>query len=146
MNNSGQSLLEIIVATGVVILLITGLVVGTSVSLRTSQYGQSRSHAIKYAQEGVELVRNLRDSNEWDTFITNDTDSGPAATTKCLSKDHKWSTAIPCSTNIDNVYTRSVSFQWNEAANRMEVSVGVSWDESGQTKDVTLDTYFTQWR
>ena len=140
MNKSGQSLLEIIVATGVAVLLIGGLVVGTTVSLRTSQYGERRSRAIKYAQEGIELTRNLRDEFPWDAFIAYDT-----GTVTCLGSDGSY-VAGPCIVNIGTLYTRSVSFNWNSVDNRMEVTVAVSWNEAGRAQDVTLDTYFTQWR
>ncbi len=146
MNNSGQSLLEVIVATGVAVLLIGGLVVGTTVSLRTSQYGERRSRAIKYAQEGIELTRSSRDKLPWDEFIAKDTNPDEAVrTVTCLGSDGVYASG-PCIVNIGTLYTRSVSFNWNNTNDRMEVSVAVSWNEAGKTTDVTLDTYFTQWR
>lgn len=147
MNSSGQSLLEIIVATGVAVLLIGGLVVATTVSLRTSQYGERRSRAIKYAQEGIELTRSLRDGIAWDEFIAKDTNpDGGVGTVTCLGSDGVYDGGPPCDVNIDTTFTRSVSFNWNAANDRMEVSVEVVWNEAGKTTDVILDTYFTQWR
>lgn len=146
MNSTGQSLLEIIVAAGVAVLLIGGLVVGTTVSLRTSQYGERRSRAIKYAQEGIELTRSSRDGLPWDAFIARDTNSNEAiGTITCLGSDGVYASG-PCGVNIGTAFTRSVSFNWNNTKGRMEVTVTVSWNEAGKTTDVTLDTYFTQWR
>lgn len=143
--SSGQTLLEIIVAVGVMVLLITGLVVGTSVSLRTSQYGQRRSQATKYAQEGIEIMRALRDSTDWDEYIALDT-NGSGATLLCLGNDQNPTQATSCDPNLgeNNTYTRDVSFDWNSPDSRVEVSVTVSWSEAGQTPDVTLDTFFTK--
>ncbi|OGG13141.1 hypothetical protein A2875_00350 [Candidatus Gottesmanbacteria bacterium RIFCSPHIGHO2_01_FULL_46_14] len=142
----GQSLLEIIVATGVIVLLVTGLAVGTTVSLRTSQYGNRRSVAIKYAQEGIELTRSLRDRVPWDEFTAHDTNADPhIGTPTCLGSDGTYD-AGPCEANLDTLYTRRVVFNWNSVDNRMEISVSVSWNQAGQTPDVTLDTYFTQWK
>lgn len=146
MNNTGQSLLEVIVATGVAVLLIGGLVVGTTVSLRTSQYGERRSRGIKYAQEGIELTRSSRDGLPWDEFIAKDTNPDEAGgTVTCLGSNGAYSSG-PCDVNIGTTFTRSVSFNWNNTEGRMEVSVSVSWNEAGKTTDVTLDTYFTKWR
>jgi len=143
--NSGQSLLEIIVAVGVAVLLITGLVVGTSVSLRTSQYGQRRSQATKYAQEGIEILRSLRDSMDWDDFIALDT-NGSGATSLCLGNDAVPVPGSNCESNLDTVFARQLLLEWNDADDRIELTVIVSWPEGGQTPDVALDTYFTQWR
>lgn len=145
----GQTLLEIIVAVGVAVLLITGLVVGTSVSLRTSQYGQHRSKATKYAQEGIEIIRNIRDREEWDTFIALDANSN-GSTTNCLGDDGIPSDGPLCDPNLDTIYTRDVIFLFNDGGDidgsndRMEVTVTVLWLESGQPLDVRLDTYFTK--
>lgn len=155
MNNThrGQSLLEIVVATAVAILLITGLLVATSVSLRTSQNGQQRSKALKYAQEGIELTRSLRDSLDWASFTAYDPNAGSASTTWCLVAAGNWKQGAcdPVVDAIDGVYTRAVTFEWNDRDSdpnkyRMEVTVTVSWDQAGQTKSVTLATYFTQWK
>jgi len=63
----GQSLVEMIVVIGVVVLLTTGIVVGTTTSLSRSETSETRSQALSYAQEGIELARGLRDAG-WNTF------------------------------------------------------------------------------
>ena len=62
----GQSLAEVTIAVSVVILIITGLIVGTTASLKTSQFNRSRSIAVKYAQEAMERARKLPDAG-WTT-------------------------------------------------------------------------------
>lgn len=139
-------LLEIIVATGIAVLLVTGLVAATSASLRTSQYGQRRTSAIKYAQEGIETTRSLRDQMQWSQFIALDTSAAEGTfTTRCLDKNGVL-TLGPCLANIDSLYTRSISFDSKGSLSRMDVSVVVLWQEGGLTPDVKLTTYFTQWR
>ena len=59
----GASLIESVVTLGVVILLITGLVVSMTSSLQSAQASKSRSLAVQYAQEALEIVRQERDSN-----------------------------------------------------------------------------------
>ena len=137
----GQTLAEVVVAIGVVVLLVTGLVVGTSVTLKASQYGKARSQAVQYAQEAVQLSRNLRDSG-WTAFMTY---GGVAPRSWCLDKSGVW-TAMSgaCSPNIDSFYTRQVTFTWNDP--KMKADVSVSWTDGNKTYTVPITTYFTKWK
>ncbi|MBI3342611.1 hypothetical protein HY032_00445 [Candidatus Gottesmanbacteria bacterium] len=140
-STSGQTLAEVVVAIGVVVLLVTGLVVGTSVSLKASQYGKARSQAVQYAQEAVEVSRKLRDSG-WINFSAyGDVTPKPW----CLDKAGVW-TAMSgaCSTNIDSYYTRQVTFTWDDP--RMKTDVVVSWTDGNKSYTVPISTYFTQWK
>ncbi|MDP1722704.1 MAG: hypothetical protein Q8L37_05840 [Candidatus Gottesmanbacteria bacterium] len=140
---SGQTLAEVVVAIGVVVLLVTGLIFGTSVTLKASQYGKARSQAVQYAQEAIEVTRNLRDSG-WTTFFTY---GGVSPLSWCLNKAGVW-TAMSgsCSTNIDTVYTRTVTLTWIEIDKKMKVDVVVSWIDGNKTFTVPVTTYFTQWK
>lgn len=143
----GQTLVEVIVVVGVVILLVTGLVVSTVTSLRTSQSSRDRSLATKYAQEGIELSRKLRD-NSWSTFLAYG-DPGPKIW--CLPKDGIWpaspvASAGACEGNVDTIYNRNITFMWNATQNRMEITVTVSWNDGNSTHQNELFTYFTQWQ
>lgn len=134
----GQTLAEVVVAIGVVVLLVTGLVVGTSVTLKASQYGKARSQAVQYAQEAVEMVRSVRDSG-WSNIVTY------SGTTQCLNKAGQWTVKSGlCGYTIDSFYTREVSFTWNDP--KMKVDVSVSWIDGNKTYTVPITTYFTQWK
>src|SRR5436309_2415993 len=124
---SGQALIEAVVAVGIMALLTTGLLVSTTYALRTGKNGQNRSIAAKYAQEGVELARSLRDKG-WTAFSTTYADK-----TWCLPKDGVW-TIGACATNqwVDSIYNRYVAYSWDAANQRMDVTVTVEWhDASG---------------
>ena len=137
----GQTLAEVVVAIGVVVLLVTGLVVGTSVTLKASQYGKARSQAVQYAQEAIEIVRNVRD-NGWTTFAAY---GGVSPISWCLDKDGVWTAMVDsCSPNIDNFYTRKVTVTWIDP--KMKVDVVVSWTDGNKTYTVPITTYFTQWK
>lgn len=138
---SGQTLAEVVVAIGVVVLLVTGLIIGTSVSLKASQYSKARSQAVQYAQEAVELVRNLRDGG-WTTFSAYG-DVIPISW--CLDKLGVWTQMSgACIANIDNFYTRQVTFSWIDP--RMKIDVVVTWTDGNKTYTVPITTYVTQWR
>lgn len=140
MYQRGQSLVEVVVAVGVVILLVTGLIVGTTTSLKGSEFSTYKSRALKYTQEAMEVIRNMRDQS-WASLAAK---SG----VWCLDKTGIWSQAqgATCSVNIDGFFTRSVTFTWDGVNNRMKVDVEVTWEDSGGTHTSTLTTYFTQWR
>ncbi|MFZ5845377.1 MAG: hypothetical protein ACOY0S_02810 [Patescibacteria group bacterium] len=136
---AGQSLIEVVVAVGVVVILATGLIVATTSALKSSQFARTKSLAIRYAQEGMELTRRLRNSG-WAVFSTR---SG----LWCLDKAGNWTQAAPsCAVNVDNLFTRGVTFNWNSLSERMEVTVNVAWSDAGSTHDTQLVTYFTQWK
>lgn len=138
---SGQTLAEVVVAIGVIVLLVTGLIIGTSVTLKASQYGKARSQAVQYAQEAVELARNIRDSG-WTGFM-----AYGSVTPKswCLDKSGTWTQMSgACSANIDNFYTRQVTFTWVDP--RMKADVVVSWTDGNKTYTVPITTYVTQWK
>ncbi len=140
-HQSGQTLAEVVVAIGVVVLLVTGLVFGTTITLKASQYGKARSQAVQYAQEAIEIVRILRD-NGWTTFRAYG-DVMPIPW--CLDKSGVWTPLSgACSTNIDNYYTRQVTLTWTDP--KMKVDVIVSWIDGNKSYTVPISTYFTQWK
>lgn len=134
---SGQTLVEIIVVVGVVVLLVTGLVIGTTASVRIGEAGKTRSKAVKYAQEGIELARTIRDT-QWLTFVA-------MSGTYCLDDANVWAEATgACAVNINSLFARSVDFSYVDP--RMTVISTVSWQDSSGTKQTSLKTFFTQWK
>lgn len=59
----GQSLLEIVVLIGVVVIIGSGLVVVTLTSLKNSQFSKNQLQATKYAQGAIDAIRTIRDRN-----------------------------------------------------------------------------------
>lgn len=138
-NKSGQTIVEAIVVIGIVVILVTGLISGTTASLQTANNSRIRSEAVKYAQEGLEIVRSVRDTN-WTNFQSH---SG----LYCMGTDEQLVSADTCASNIttpEAKLTRSVEFAW--LGDRMEVTASVSYLEGSLTRSVSLSTYFTQWK
>lgn len=144
---SGQMLIESVVATILVIILVTGLIAGTTASLRAGQSGRDRSQANKFAQEGIEMTRNFRNAG-WIPFFSQSI-AFPAVRIWCLPQDNIWpgSSVLSlndCDRNINNLFGRSVSFSWSNP--RMIVVSTVRWNDGSTTHKSELTTYFTQWR
>lgn len=140
---SGQTILELVVALGVVSLVLTALVAAATSSLRFGQVGRLRGLGVKYAQEGIELSRKLRDRGTWSDFVAK---SGSGTARWCLSGAGVWSqdTGDGCPLTVGNPFWRTVTFTWSDPI--MEVTSEVSWGERVTPSVVTLVTNFTQWK
>jgi len=148
----GQSLVEAVVAVAVVLLLVTGLIVATTSSVKFSTLSSYRTQATQIAKEVMEAVRDLRDSS-WTDFITKSI-SG-VETTYCLSGSYEW-TILPdgeeCAGDTGDFYIRTVKFDLETPdagkpdQKRMKVTVTIGWAEGTSKKSATLVTYFTNWR
>ena len=143
---SGQSLVEIVVVVGTVVLLVSGLIVATTTSLKTTRLSTTRSPAIKYAQEGVEQARKMRDTS-WSSFLAQKDAPGGLW---CLGIQDTWTMAQGdeenCQSNIDAVFSRVIQFTWDAPNNRMLVQSTVSWNDGGVIRQSDVSTYFTNWR
>ncbi len=62
-NQSGQTLIELMVVILVSVIIIGALVFTTIASLRNAQFSKNQAQATKLAQAGIETVRSLRDRN-----------------------------------------------------------------------------------
>lgn len=63
----GQTLIEILLAFSVAILVLGAIVVGVTTSLRNTQYTKNQGLANSYAQEGMAIIRQIRNSR-WSDF------------------------------------------------------------------------------
>ncbi len=144
---NGQSLMEALIAVGLVIVIATVLISATTTGLKSGQSGKLRSKAVRLSQDGLENSRKLRDSS-WDTFQNRDSNlTDSLSTLWYLKSDNSWTQDVTDpDLVIENIYTRSITFMWDSANSRMKVDSVVSWNERNQVKNVTLSTYFTQWR
>ncbi|MBI2590021.1 hypothetical protein HYW32_03335 [Candidatus Berkelbacteria bacterium] len=79
----GFGLLEVVLATGILALVVTGAVALLNGALRRANLSAERTTAMNLAQEGIELVRAARDitfiddeNNAWDANLPISTDEG----------------------------------------------------------------------
>jgi type II secretory pathway pseudopilin PulG len=136
----GVSLIESVVTLGVVMLLITGLVVGMTSSLRNAQGSKARTQAVQYAQEALEIARQERDNN-WATFADRATQIN-----YCLGSAGQWSAPIDGTcTPFLGTYSRLMTFTLVDPK-QVNITVTVSWTEGGSTKNVSLQTILTKWK
>lgn len=145
----GQSLIEVIVAIGIVTLVLAGLVSAVTFSLSNSQFARNKALATKYAQEGMEWLRVQRDAN-WYSFNQMSPDSGSLY---CMSTLPATVTTLPpgvCNTLvIDDTYDifrREVTLTGVVADDRVNITLRVWWPQGTRDSEVSVNTILTRWQ
>ncbi len=141
--SKGQTLIEAIISISIVVLLVTGLIAGTSASLKTSVSGRSRDQAVKLAEEGLEHARSLRDQS-WATLASY---SGSYCFDSSALVPLEITQSEDCpvkKTTQDTVFNRIITFSLS--GSRMTIESKVSYPENAKTQQVLLTTYLTAWK
>lgn len=133
---SGQTLIEVLAALGAAVLVVSAVSLSVVNALNNAQYAKNQNTATQYAQEGLDIMREMRNSY-FGTFINYSDD------TYCLDKDAvaKTPLRIPtgagCGTNL-SPFVREVGIERdiNCGASSRKVSVYVSWSDSKCTDPV----------
>ena len=63
----GQLLIEAILALAIVVIIVTGIVIALVYSINNSTLSKDQNIATGYAQEGLDIIRNMKDS-DYNTF------------------------------------------------------------------------------
>lgn len=163
MKNESFTLLEAIFAISILTLTISGSFALISRLLSFSPQIQSKLIASYLAQEGIEIVRNIRDTNwvQGQNWLNNlpitisyrlDYRSDQIPDPNCNS-DYLWLD----STNFYNCRSQGVQTKFQRkitisqppecsSGNCISVEVEVSWQEKGQTQSVKAVEYLYNWR
>lgn len=140
-SSKGQSILEVVFATAVMVLIMVGIVSLASNSISDAIFSRNQTLATKYAQEAMEWVRGRRDEN-WDDFYLRAT-SG----TFCINT-LSWGTPGRCGSDTyinETNLTREMTLRLVDES-EVEVEVTVFWTNSKGTHEVKSITRFTDWR
>lgn len=140
----GQTLVELVVAIGVVAAVLVALVSAVTSSLRYAQASRHRSIALKLAQEGMELTRRLRDTNGWSVFMTYATTNAGKWCVDVSGAFTESDGTGTCPLSAESPYWRLITFSFTDPA--MNVTAAVSWGERTTQSTVLLTTHFTQWK
>lgn len=121
----GDTLIEVLIALTIAVLVVSAITVLGITSLNNAKFVTTQDQATKYTQEGLEIVRKIRNSN----YVAYASYSG----VYCLAKNALSLVGGPCTTaNIDNIYIRSVEIQQNVidcGTNLAYTTVTVSWTD-----------------
>ena len=142
LNNHGQTLIEAMVALGVLAVVIGAIAMTTITGMNNSNFSKNQNLATQYAQQGMDNLRQ-QSGSDWSTFDAN------SDGTYCLGLGSTTLTK-PCAAvpNINGVFLRQVVINTpspNCTAGK-KVSVIVSWADGKCTAanrychNVTLDS------
>lgn len=149
----GQTLVEILVALGTSIIIVSAIVISVSNALSNAQFSKNQNLASHYTQQGMEIMRKKRDS-DINTFKTYGDNTGIYY---CLGKDSvnlvlKGASCTSPNT-IDN-FIREVFIQKNSsscpipnsspAAYLTKIIVSVFWSDSKCTDTSNLYCHKTE--
>lgn len=124
----GQTLLEVLVALGASVFILTAITVIVVTSLSGTQFTKNQNLANQYAQEGIEVVRRIRDSGGWTIFSA-------LNGSYCLAGGDTTLSPSCNSPNIGGTFVRKVDIIGNSkecpvpASNGSKVTSTVSWTD-----------------
>lgn len=124
-NQTGQSLVEVLIAFTVIILAVVGLVSATVSSISSTDFAKRQSYATSQTQEAMEAIRNAYYSQSWTDFISSN---------NCQSAGEAKLADLPSD------YVAVVSCV--DGGIGLAATVTVSWTKGGQTHESTLEDFF----
>lgn len=123
----GDTLIEVLIALAIAVVVISAITTLGISSLNNAKFVATQEQAAKYVQEGMEIVRNIRNSS-YVGYASYDGDY-------CLRKNGTSLEPIGncAAPNIDDTYIRTVTIDQNETVicgnNFAHTTVKVSWTD-----------------
>jgi len=122
MGQTGQSLIEVLVAVGIVLFALVGAVAATTYSIRTSRVTTNQVEAGRYASQVIEQIQRSKSIDSEGFFTDRDCGNfGP------FGDSDEYEVTVSCI--FDSL-----------AVDEAEVGVTVTWQEGNSSLSVTLDT------
>lgn len=113
-HQSGQTLIEVLVALGIAGIVVAAIVTLVTVALKNTQFTKEQHVATEFAQQAMEQIRTIRDT-QWSTFASYIPSQGTRRF--CLDQDSVSLRSPPtttCGLNM-GTYVRIVEFENNVA-------------------------------
>ncbi len=130
--NSGFSLVEVILAIAVFVTMTTAIIYASIDAYESHRQGEERIYATMLAEEGLEASRNIRDSG-WDNLT-----SGNHGLTQT---ENAWNFISESDIDESNRYTRQINISALDNDRKLITST-VSWEfKPGRTDSIILTSY-----
>ena len=126
-NMRGQSIIEVLVAIAVGVVVMGAITVAVTTSLIGAEFGRNQSEATNISQEGIDTMRNIRDSDYTKFSSYSDGDYCLAKNATSLTNE-----STCTSPNVD-IFVRKVNIKTNVAGSctaSKEITVTTSWNDS----------------
>lgn len=130
----GFSLVEVILASSIFVLLVTALIGAYLYGQEATALAGNLARATMLAEEGLEVVRNIRDAN-----FSNLTDG----TYGLATTSNQWN--LSGSQDATDIFTRQIVISTVDAE-RKSVTANITWQQNPQRAGlVSLTSRFTNW-
>lgn len=136
-NQSGFSLVEVILASSVFALLVTVLIGAYLYGQESTALAGNRARAIMLAEEGLEATRNIRDKGYANLIL---------GTNGLATSSNQW--VFSGISDATDIFTRSIDISsTGYGDNKRKVIVNVTWQQNPQrTGVVSLTSRLTNWQ
>lgn len=151
--NKGFSLMEVIVSVAIITTGLVGLIGLVSFSISGIKPGKAKIIAVALAQEGVEIIRNIRDNNwlsykNWKTNLEEGTyrvqynQLTPFSyADKPLKIDNGF---YQYDSGSNTPFTRTITIEYI-AYNQIKVISQVDWQEKGKDNTIIFENWLYNW-
>ncbi len=155
---SGFGILEVLIASGIIAIFAGGVVILGNMALRSVVINKHRLQAAYLAQEAVEAVRNIRDSNwvdgepdtGWDDGIDNSGGDSEYLDQDLTTDEWKLKSGDETISLNEVNFIREIRISQPNTSEPLgmrtkQVEVKVLWEDYGKEKDVTINSTITDW-
>lgn len=134
---TGQTLLEILLAFSVSVLVLSAIVIGVTGSLNNANFTKNQNLANSYAQEGMAVVRQIRDSS-WEDFFNRSDDKNYCLPSSNILDSNFSTDCITAGDGKVGIFVRSIVLDHDsvhclnkkDSIQGIEVIAKVSWSDS----------------
>lgn len=163
-DQTGFTLIEVVVATGIVIGVLVGISVGVAFAVRNSRFSQEKIASLRLAQESVEWFRQQRDYYGWPAFseaieehveqpsITFCLPERPQANLEDVEFVEADGQHTGCyvqdSSYPPNFYQRRITLtpNFDDSLENLELVSTVTWTDGSDTHQTTVNYQLYKWR
>lgn len=130
----GFSLIEVVLSAALFVIIVAAIFGAVYAGLESTRLSGSRARAVYLAEQGLEVVRNIRD---------NDFDALADGTYGLTHNGSQWQ--LTASPDVTDIYTREIVIT-TLSSTRKQIESTVTWEQNLQRDgSVTLTTYLTDW-
>lgn len=150
----GQTLVEVIIALGIVVVLAVGLISASLITQRASRTAKNNAQATKLVQQNIEQMRIYRDRRGYEAIANSPAGNGCYRLENTANPDiNLWNlVSFACpqltlyeSVPLDNVnFSRRVLIANGSSSTSKLITVEVAWNESDGVHKVASNTILSK--
>jgi type II secretory pathway pseudopilin PulG len=148
----GQTLIEVIMAIGLIVLVLVTLVAGLSLGVRNNRFARDQVLAKDFVRQGQEWVRSQRDRLGWDSFYQEALANG-SGTVYCMQSIPDTFAELPSSDCLSTqtisgtsfLRTLTLTLDTSDGTPQIQAQVTVDWNDGGKAHQSYSVFTLKQW-